>query len=74
MGVAPSQYLRLSRFVRALHLMRGTLTLTEVAHAAHYFDQAHFCRDFKAIAGTTPGAYRAAAGPALGHVFEAGSS
>lgn len=68
-GVGPSQYLRLSRFTKALQLMQTPLTLTEIAHEALYHDQAHFCRDFKEIAGLSPGQYRHEAGPALGHVF-----
>lgn len=68
-GVGPAQYLRLSRFVKALRLMDSSRTLTEIAHEAFYYDQAHFCRDFREIAGMPPGQYRRAAGPALGHVF-----
>lgn len=68
-GVTPGHYLRLSRFVRSLHLMAANRSLTEVAHGASYFDQAHFCRDFRDIAGLTPGEYRAAVGPAIGHLF-----
>lgn len=68
-GVPPAQYLRLSRFLQALQLMRMPLTLTEIAHEARYHDQAHFCRDFKEIAGLSPRQYRHATGPALGHVF-----
>lgn len=68
-GIGPAQYLRLSRFTKALLLMDSPLTLTEIAHEALYFDHAHFCRDFKEIAGIPPGQYRHEAGPALGHVF-----
>jgi AraC-like DNA-binding protein len=69
LGVGPAHYLRLRRFVRALHLMPRLSRLTEVAHAAGYHDQAHFCRDFAAIAGMSPGAYRAVAPVVPGHVF-----
>ena len=68
-GVGPAQYLRLSRFIKALHLMDAPLSLTEIAHAALYCDQAHFCRDFKEIAGVSPTQYRSEAGLARGHVF-----
>lgn len=68
-GVTPGHYLRLNRFVRALDLMTANRSLTEVAHAASYFDQAHFCRDFRELSGLTPGDYRARCGPAVGHVF-----
>ena len=66
-GVAPSRYVRLSRFIRALHLM-AMPTLTDVAHAAGYTDQAHFCRDFREFAGMTPADYRRGAGHVPGHV------
>ncbi|MEZ4703490.1 MAG: helix-turn-helix transcriptional regulator [Rhodothermales bacterium] len=68
-GVGPAQYLRLSRFNKALHLMNSPLSLTEIALEALYFDQAHFCRDFKETTGMSPGQYRREAGLAPGHVF-----
>lgn len=68
-GIGPAQYLRLSRFTKALHLMDSPRTLTEIAHAAHYYDQAHFCRDFRAMAGRAPSQYRDEFAPAPGHVF-----
>jgi AraC-like DNA-binding protein len=69
-GVGPAHYLRLARFTRALYLMSGPASLTEIAMEAHYFDQAHFCHDFKTIAGMTPGEYRDRASHVPGHVFE----
>lgn len=68
-GVTPSRYLRLSRFVRSMHLLAGHGSLTEVAYAAGYFDQAHFCRDFKTLARVTPTEYRQTVGPVTGHLF-----
>jgi AraC-like DNA-binding protein len=50
-------------------MMSSPLSLTEIAHAANYFDQAHFCRDFKEISGITPSEYREKVGPAPGHIF-----
>ena len=69
MGVGPAQYVRLRRFVRTLRLMPRAPTLTQVAHLAHYYDHAHFCREFKAIAGMSPTAYRDRVGPVAGHLF-----
>lgn len=69
LGVGPSGYIRLSRFIRALGLMAPSASLTEIAHASCYYDQAHFCRDFKEIAGMTPRSYLAQAGPVRGHLF-----
>src|SRR5204862_3764094 len=61
-GTAPGDYLRLRRFNSALRRMPSTSNLTDIALAAGYYDQAHFCREFKDFAGLTPGAYRAQAG------------
>ncbi len=68
-GAGPSHFLRLSRFSQSLRLMTGPSSLTEIAHAVHYFDQAHFSRDFRAIAGMTPREYRSLAGYVPGHLF-----
>ena len=68
-GIGPAAYLQMVRFVQCLHLMSTPHTLTQIAQEAHYFDQAHFCRDFKAIAGITPQQYRARMGSVPGHLF-----
>jgi len=56
-GVSPKRLARITRFQRALQLLeasdssqRGTLT----AAACGYADQAHFIRDFRALAGCAP--------------------
>ncbi|WP_369127980.1 helix-turn-helix domain-containing protein [Halomonas flagellata] len=36
---------------------RRRTPLTDTAHEAGYFDQAHFIHDFKAVTGITPGDY-----------------
>jgi len=79
-GVSPAQYARLARFVDALHLLGASRqcagsgapprrTLTEVACTARYYDQAHFCRDFRAFAGMTPQAYRQSTVPTVGLIY-----
>lgn len=59
-GVPPKAYLRLKRFNRSLGCLHAspTMPLADVAAAAGYADQAHMTRDFRAIAGLTPGQYR----------------
>jgi AraC-like DNA-binding protein len=68
-GTAPGDYLRLRRFNGALRHMRSPRSLTDIALAAGYYDQAHFCREFKDFAGLTPSAYRAQAGAVPGILF-----
>jgi AraC-like DNA-binding protein len=61
-GVAPKHCARLARFLHACRLMHkgGWRTLTEVAHAAGYYDQAHCIAEFQEFAGMTPRAFLAA--------------
>jgi AraC-like DNA-binding protein len=58
-GVTPKMACRVARFRRAVVLMHGrpAATLSQVAAGAGYADQPHFTRDFRALAGVTPGAY-----------------
>ncbi|HWV37343.1 MAG TPA: helix-turn-helix domain-containing protein [Vulgatibacter sp.] len=64
-GLAPKLLLRLLRFQRAVAaLSSGPLaSLAAVTQDAGYADQAHLTREFRALAGITPGRYRSA--PAL---------
>lgn len=57
-GMSPARYLRLGRFRKALRVMPCAASLTDLAYWAGYADQAHFCRDFKELAGMTPSQYR----------------
>jgi AraC-like DNA-binding protein len=56
-GVSPKKFSRVARFVRALHQLRERRqeTLTYVAVASGYYDQAHFIHEFREFAGITPG-------------------
>jgi AraC-like DNA-binding protein len=56
-GVSPKKFLRITRFVRALHRLRECRqeTLTYTAVASGYYDQAHFNHEFREFAGITPG-------------------
>lgn len=69
-GLSPKRYARLMRIARSRELIkRGGMdvSLTDTAHAAGYYDQAHFIHDFKAVTGLTPGGYREHAKRRYGH-------
>lgn len=54
MGSSPKQF---ASIVRLRHLIRSypqARSLTEAAHAAGYFDQAHFIKDFRVFTGQSP--------------------
>jgi AraC-like DNA-binding protein len=55
-GVGPKQYQRIVRFRRAMRLLQqgGFRGAARAATLAGYYDQAHFIRDFRRFAGTTP--------------------
>jgi AraC-like DNA-binding protein len=55
-GMPPSSYIRLVRFLAACStLRRGEwVTLTRLAHDCGYYDQSHFIADVRAFAGMTP--------------------
>ncbi|WP_371619841.1 helix-turn-helix domain-containing protein [Streptomyces sp. NBC_00454] len=59
-GYGPRTLGRILRLQRALALTRRGLPHAEVAQAAGYADQAHYAREVRALAGTTPGGYAAA--------------
>lgn len=63
-GLAPKLYCRLLRFRRILHDIEQSPTtdLTNVALDCGYYDQSHMIREFKALSGLTPSAYREAVG------------
>lgn len=69
-GLAPKQYARMLRFDRVLaqFAIEPTRPWVDLALQAGYSDQAHFNRDFLAIAGMPPQAYRRAAPASSRHV------
>lgn len=56
-GCTPKQFASLVRLRRAVDGYRPDRSLTELAHEAGYYDQAHFSRAFRAATGTAPGAF-----------------
>ena len=56
MGMSPKVYARVARlnFVLEMKALKPSLSWTEIAAAAGYFDYKHLVRDFKAIVGTSP--------------------
>jgi AraC-like DNA-binding protein len=58
-GLSPKLFARAARLEFALQLKRGDplRTWTQVSHEAGYFDQTHFVKDFKALAGETPSTF-----------------
>ena len=58
-GVTPHHYLVRRRVERAKELLAATdLSLSAIALAAGFSDQSHLTRNFRQIAGTTPGQFR----------------
>ncbi|HUG82979.1 MAG TPA: helix-turn-helix domain-containing protein [Euzebya sp.] len=62
LGVSPKAISSVARFDRARHLVlaRPDLTLAHVAAECGYADQAHFNREWRRMAGTSPTAWRLA--------------
>ena len=59
-GISPKRLARITRFQRALRLLDARDSPQRGAHTAAacgYADQAHFIRDFRALAGCSPGAH-----------------
>lgn len=67
-GLAPKLFCRVERLQDALARAAAGGPWSEVAFAAGYSDQAHLVREFREIAGLSPGEYRRAAPRALNHV------
>ena len=55
-GLPPKRWARIRRFQKALAGRCTARDLTELAHAAGFYDQAHFCREVQAFAGEAPSA------------------
>ena len=70
-GMSSEVVLRFRRYKQALNLVHhSTETLTRIAYAAGYYDQAHFNREFKEYTELTPGAYRVQKSSLTGHLHQ----
>lgn len=56
-GTSPKQYASLIRMRHVIDSYTSIHSLTDTAHGAGYFDQAHFIKDFKVFTGETPLAF-----------------
>ncbi|MFI6512091.1 helix-turn-helix domain-containing protein [Streptosporangium sp. NPDC050855] len=65
-GLAPKAAARVLRFQHATGRLRSGLSAADTAAACGYYDQAHMNRDFRAMAGATPGEMTAPAFPVPG--------
>ncbi|HYE45559.1 MAG TPA: helix-turn-helix domain-containing protein [Caulobacter sp.] len=59
-GVSPKQWARLGRFSANLRRLHAAAWTPDVQDPPGYFDQSHEIREFRRMAGVTPGGYRAA--------------
>lgn len=57
-GLTPKKVVRVFRFQRALSMLPSATSLSEVALACGYADQAHFSNEFRRLSGRSPGVYR----------------
>ncbi|MGD9588136.1 MAG: DUF6597 domain-containing transcriptional factor [Pyrinomonadaceae bacterium] len=58
-GLSPKSYSRIDRFQKMLRYLGRShrLNVLDTAYSLGYYDQSHLIRDFKEIAGFTPGAF-----------------
>lgn len=57
-GLPPYAYLEQVRVNRSRELLRGGISLTDVAFQTGFSDQSHFSRHFKKMTGVSPGQYQ----------------
>jgi AraC-like DNA-binding protein len=58
-GFAPKQFARIVRFqsTKRRYITHSYASLTKLAYDCHYYDQAHFCREFKEFSGVPASHY-----------------
>ena len=69
-GISGEELTTYKKYVQAVNLIHaGNRTLSEVAHEAGFFDQAHFCRKFKLFSGITASDYSSCKGKTPFHFY-----
>jgi AraC-like DNA-binding protein len=71
-GLSPKTFARIVRLQVALRRIREGSTLTDVALACGYYDQAHMTRDFRHLAAMSPGAWQTRSGELAALFVEGG--
>lgn len=58
-GISPKAFSRVIRIRNVISMLRGQCSpdWSDITYRGGFYDQAHFIRDFKALAGLTPSAY-----------------
>src|SRR5215510_2750197 len=56
-GASPKKFASIVRLRHVLHLHSKGANFTSIAHAAGYYDQSHFIKDFKRFTGLAPETY-----------------
>jgi AraC-like DNA-binding protein len=70
-GMSTECLIRYKRYLASLHFMHQSReSLTRIAYHCHYYDQAHFIREFSEFTGLTPGEYRLQKTHLPGHLFQ----
>jgi methylphosphotriester-DNA--protein-cysteine methyltransferase len=63
-GASPKKFASIVRLRNVLHLRSKGADFTSIAHAAGYYDQPHFIKDFKRFSGLAPESFFQRAGAA----------
>src|SRR5215510_16048378 len=73
-GASPKKFASIVRLRQVLHLRSKGADFTSIAHAAGYYDQSHFIKDFKRFSGLAPESFFQLASAALNAEFLQGAS
>jgi AraC-like DNA-binding protein len=69
-GICGEELTTYKKYLRSVNLIHaGNYSLTEVAYASGFFDQAHFCKKFKMYAGITAGEYMSCKSESPFHIY-----